>query len=60
MVLFARAVVRSLLLLVGAGLTTSCNGFGDMAAPRTVGAPVTSVVLSTEQFTLSEGASVAL
>ena len=56
----ARSAVRFLLLLFGTGLTTSCKGLGDLSAPRPVNTPVSSVVLSTDQFALSEGASVAL
>ncbi|MBL0170617.1 MAG: Ig-like domain-containing protein [Gemmatimonadaceae bacterium] len=55
-----RSLLRVIALVVGAGLSTACKGLGDMTAPRPVETPISSVVLSTEQLTLSEGSSIAL
>jgi uncharacterized protein YjdB len=57
------AVLRAVWLSVAlsmAPLLTGCKGISDMTAPKPVETPVAAVTLSSEQFTLSEGATQAL
>ncbi|MEQ1692967.1 MAG: Ig-like domain-containing protein, partial [Gemmatimonas sp.] len=56
----ARTLLQAALMLVGIGFATACKGLSDMTAPRPVETPVSSVLLSTNQLTLSEGGSIAL
>ena len=57
---FRATTVRHALPLCAALLFAACKGIGDMTAPKPVETPVASVVLSSTQVTLAEGASVAL
>ena len=46
--------------MAATALSTACKGLGDITSPKPVETPVGSVVLSIEQFSLSEGATLAL
>ena len=54
------ALLHVALLTFATTLASACKGVGDMNAPRPLETPVSTVVLSSERLTLSEGSTIAL